>query len=74
MKNVYPPVAPLVTEISLRLSDLVCVVGECVINTAAVDIKLLSEMLHRDAGALDMPAGIANAPGAVPLKLLIVKL
>ena len=70
----HPIVAPLVAKVSFRLGDLVCVVRECVVNTAAVNVKVLTEVLHGDAGALNMPAGVTNAPGTVPLKLLIVKL
>ena len=62
------------TDVSFALCDLVCMVGECVIDTAAMDIKILAQMLHRDAGALDVPAGISHSPGAVPLKLLVVEL
>ena len=49
-------------------------VGECIVNTATVDIKVFTEILHTDAGTFDMPAGISDTPGAVPLELLIVKL
>ena len=43
-----PVVAPLVTKISLRLCDLICVVWESVVYTTAVDIKLLAKVLHGD--------------------------
>jgi hypothetical protein len=39
-----------------------------------MDVKILAEMLHTDARALDVPAGVAYTPGAIPLELLIVKL
>ena len=72
--NVEPVIAPLMTDISLTLSYLVGVVRECVVNTAAVEVKIFSQMLHAYAGALDMPAGISHSPRTVPFKLLIVKL
>ena len=39
-----------------------------------MEVKVLAEVLHTDAGALDVPAGIANAPRGLPLELLIVEL
>ena len=69
-----PVAAPLVTEGSLALRYLVGMVGECVIYSTAVDIKILAEMLSCNAGALDMPTGITKAEGGLPLKLLIVEL
>ena len=69
-----PVVAPLMTEISLALCYLICVVGECVVDAAAVNVKIFTEMLHTYAAALDMPAGVAYSPRAVPLEFLIVKL
>ena len=62
----HPVVAPLVAQICLGLSDLVGVVGECVINAAAVDIQILTKVLHGDTGALNVPAGIADTPGGIP--------
>ena len=69
-----PIIAPLMPHKSLTLCDLVGVVGEGVIYAAAVDVKILAQMLHTDARALDVPAGVTDTPGAVPLELLIVKL
>ena len=74
MMNVEPVLAPLVTKGSLGLGNLVGVVGELVINSSAVNITILAEVLACNAGALDVPAGIADAPRRIPLKLLIVKL
>ena len=72
--NMEPVVAPLVTQISFTLSYLVGVVRECVVDTAAVKVKIFTKMLHADAGAFNVPAGISHTPGAFPFKLLIVKL
>ena len=74
MKHVEPMCAPLVTEISFALCDLVGVVGECVVDTAAVDVEILAQVLHGDSGALDMPTGITETPGTVPFQLLILNL
>ena len=70
----HPPIAPLVAQVALALCDLVGVVGEGVVDAAAVDVQILAEVLHRDAGALDMPAGIADAPGRIPFQRLVLKL
>ena len=58
----------------LALGDLVGVVGEGVVDAAAVDVQILAQMLHADAGALDVPAGIAHAPGGVPFEGLVLEL
>src|SRR4029077_15161872 len=50
----------------LRLRDLVLVVREDEILAAAVHVEGLAEVLHRHRGALDMPAGPAVAPRALP--------
>ena len=62
------------TKICLTLGDLVCVVRKRIINASAVKIKIFSQVLHADAGALYMPAGITHAPRRIPFKLLIVEL
>ena len=72
--NVEPILAPLVSEGRLTLRYLVCMMGECVVNTAAVYVKILAEVLSGNTGALDVPTGIANTPRRIPLKLLVIKL
>ena len=69
-----PVVAPFVTEIRLTLSDLVCVVGERVVDTAAVDIEVFAVVFLAYASALNVPAGITQAPWAFPFKLLRIEL
>ena len=69
----HPVVAPLVAEVRLGLSYLVGVVGKCIVDAAAVDIKILAEVLHRNARALNVPAGVAYTPRRIPLKRLIFK-
>ena len=66
--------APGVAQIALGLGDLVGVVGEGVVDAAAVQVQILAVILHGDAGALDVPAGIAHAPGGVPLQGLVLEL
>ena len=74
MMNVEPIVTPLVPEGRLALSYFVGVMRESVINSAAVDIKILAKMLSRNTGAFDMPTGIAYSKRRIPFKLLVVKL
>ena len=74
MENVHPVVAPLVTEIAFGLCDLIGVMGECVVDTAAVNVEIFTEVLHGDAGALNVPAGITYAPGGIPFESLILEL
>ena len=62
------------SEISLALRYFVGVVRECIVDTAAVDIESLAEVLHTDAGAFDVPAGVTDTPRAIPFKLLVVEL
>ena len=74
MVDMEPVVAPLVAQVALGLGDLVGVVGEGIVDAAAVDVQILAQVLHGDAGALDVPAGIAHAPGRIPLQRLILEL
>ena len=74
VQHVHPVIAPVMPQISLRLGDLVGVVGEGVVDAAAVDVQVLAQVLHGDTGTLDMPAGIAHAPGRIPLEGLVFKL
>ena len=69
-----PVITPLVTDICFALCDFVCMVGERVVDAAAVKVKVLTEVLHANTGALDVPAGVTYAPRAVPLEFLVVKL
>ena len=49
------------------LGNFAFMMGERVFNPAAVDVERFSQVLHGHGGALDVPAGIAFAPGAGPL-------
>ena len=57
----------LVSERRARLSDLRLVVRENQIQTAAVDVKLLTKVLGSHRGALHMPSGETFAPRARPV-------
>ena len=72
--DMEPVVAPLVAQIALGLCNFIGMVGERVVDAAAVNIQILAKVLHGNAGALDVPAGIAHAPGRIPLEGLILKL
>ena len=73
MLNVEPVTAPFVTEVCLALCNLVCVMREDIVNTAAMNIKVFAEIFHAYAAALNVPAGVTDAPRAVPFQLLLVK-
>ena len=47
---------------------------ENVVHTTAVNIHVFTKMLHTDAGALNMPSRISDAPRTVPLERLILEL
>ena len=69
-----PILAPLVTEGSLALRDLIGVMRKGVINSTAVKVEIFTKELGRNAGALNVPSGIADSPRRIPLKLLVIKL
>ena len=71
--DVEPVVAPFVAQVAFGLGNFVGVVGEGVVNTAGVDVQVLAQVLHGNAGALDVPAGVAHTPGRVPLQGLILE-
>src|SRR5574344_192026 len=64
--NVEPISAPFMTEICLALCYFVCVMRENIINAAAVNIKIFSEIFHTYATAFYVPSGISHSPRAVP--------
>src|SRR5699024_6226972 len=74
VEYMHPVLAPLVPQIGLALGDFIGVVGEGVVDAAAVDIQILTQVFHGDAGALNVPAGVAYAPGGVPLEVLVLSL
>ena len=73
MMHMEPIIAPLVSNETLSLGNLIGVMRESIIDTAAVDIQILAQVLQRNTGALNMPTGITNAPGRIPLQRLIFK-
>src|SRR5260221_9856549 len=54
---------------ALTLGDLVLVVREDQIGTAAMDIDLFTQRFHCHRRTLDMPAGTSMTPGALPPRL-----
>ena len=74
MVHMEPGLAPLMAEVRLGLGDLVGMMGEGIVDAAAVEVEVFAQVLLGDAGALDMPARIAHAPGRIPLERLILKL
>ena len=55
--------------VALRLRQLVLVVGEDQVLAAAVDVQRLPQVAQGHDGALDVPAGAARPPGALPRRL-----
>ena len=68
-----PVRAPRMAEVGFALGDFVGVMGEGVVHAAAVQIQIFAAVLDADRGAFDMPAGVAQTPGALPLERLILK-
>ena len=64
--DMHPVFAPGVAQVRLRLGDLVGMVGESVVDAAAVDVQVLPQILHGDTGALDVPAGVSQPPRGSP--------
>ena len=62
------------SEVAFGLGDLVRVVREGIVHAAAVQVEVFAVVLHRNAGALDVPARISDAPGGIPLERLILEL
>src|SRR3954463_3109889 len=73
-----PVVHPKIDEASaamraLALRQLVFMVREDQIDSAAVDVETLAEMRLAHRRALDMPARPAASPGALPTRLVGVR-
>ena len=67
MIHMEPVIAPLVSQVGFGLCDLIGVMRENIIHSATMNIHIFSKMLHADAGALDMPSRVSNAPRTIPL-------
>ena len=57
---------------SFTLSNLVLVMGENIVDAAAMNIERVAEILHRHCGAFQMPAWTADAERRSPSRLLLV--
>ena len=73
MENMEPIITPFVSKVCLTLRYLVGMMRKRIVNTAAMNIKLSTKVLHTDARALNMPTGVSNAPRRIPLERLILK-
>ena len=60
MLYMEPVIAPFMSEITFRLCDLIGVMWENIIHTAAMDIHVLAKMLDTDAGTLNMPVSYTH--------------
>ena len=67
---VHPVVGEDLAGGALALGDLVLVVREHQVETATVEIEGRPEVMRRHHRALDVPAGTAVAPGALPAPLV----
>ena len=73
MKEVLNPVITLVISFGLR--NLIIVMGETEVDATDVDVNgPFLEVLGSHAGALDVPAGSALAPGGGPAGLTLLAL
>ena len=63
---VYPVICKCAAVSRFTLSDLVLVVREDKILSAAMNIDRITEVLLDHCGALDMPAGSSLSPGRIP--------
>ncbi len=61
-----PVVNPLPARRRLGLRDLVGVMNGNVVHPAAVNVKMLTQIVHTHGAALDVPARIAASPGGIP--------
>ena len=74
MRHMAPLRAPRMAQIALALCDLIRVVREGIVDSAAVQVKIFAVVFHRNAGTFDVPARIADAPRRVPFQGLILEL
>ena len=54
------------------MGNFVFVVGEYEVFAAGVNVEIVAEVLHCHGGALEVPAGAAFAPWAVPEYVAVV--
>ena len=73
MLYMEPVFTPCMTKITFGLCDLVGMVWKNIIHAAAVDIYILTQMFHADAGTLNVPSRVADPPRAIPFECLILE-
>src|SRR5688500_4249814 len=63
---VHPDLGELPAGGAAGLRDLVLVMRELEVESAAMDVEMIAELLRRHRGALDVPAGSSFAPRRRP--------
>ena len=63
---VHPVPRERLARAAFRLGQLVFVMREHQVESAAMNVKCFAQIFHAHGRALDMPAGAARSPGAVP--------
>ena len=63
--------APGVAKVAFGLCDLVCVVRECIVYAATVQVEVFSIVFHGNTGALNVPSRITDAPWRIPFERLV---
>src|SRR3989344_426252 len=71
---VQPVVCKRLSGCVFGLGDLVVMMDRNVINSAGVNIKRFPEILHGHGRTLNVPAGKANAPEALPAELILARI
>src|SRR5579883_914360 len=67
-----PKVSQTCARSSLGFRDLICMMHRNVILTAAMNVKIIAQILLRHRRTLDMPARETYAPWAIPLHLPVL--
>src|SRR5579863_2184069 len=62
----HPVVGERLAGERFALRNFVFMMGKDVIDAARVDVEMQAKILHRHGAALDVPAGEASPPGAIP--------
>ncbi len=72
--DMEPVRAPGMAQEALGLRDFVGMMGKRIVHAAAMEVQIFAVVLHGDTGALDMPAGVSDAPGGIPFQGLVLEL
>src|SRR6185312_7138144 len=66
MLGMYPVISKRFACISFALGYFVLMVGEDVVDTASMDVKMRAKIFHRHGAALNMPSRETSSPGTIP--------